>query len=259
DGLWISFTVIQIILLAIGIILLKKSFFNETKYKALLIDIDDTILDFIASEYYALEQAFKEFGVIYNDETLNTYLKINTSYWHKFELKECSYNDIFSNRWIEFFKAINMEPIKDANDVYFKYLSKSSIILPNALKALKKLSLDYDIYYVTNGNNFVQHNRIYNTPIEKFAKEVFVSELIGYNKPEKKYFDYVLEKTGLKNDEVIVIGDSLSSDMLGARNANMASIWINPKGKTSDWYKGFEANSLYDAQKIIRKLSNNKN
>jgi FMN phosphatase YigB (HAD superfamily) len=95
--------------------------------------------------------------------------------------------------------------------------------------------------------------------IERFAKEVFISELIGYNKPEKKYFDYVLEHTGLKNDEVIVIGDSLSSDMLGAKNANMASIWINSKGKKSDWYTGFEASSLYDAQKIIRKLSNNRN
>jgi YjjG family noncanonical pyrimidine nucleotidase len=258
-GLWISFTIIQIILLIIGVFLLKKSFFKETKYKALLIDVDDTILDFIASEYYALEKAFNESGVEYNEESLNNYLKINTSYWHKFELKECSYDDIFNNRWIEFFSSINKEPVEGANDVYFKYLSTSSIILPNALKALKRLSYDYDIYYVTNGNNFVQHNRIYNTPIERFAKEVFISELIGYNKPEKKYFDYVLEHTGLKNDEVIVIGDSLSSDMLGAKNANMASIWINSKGKKSDWYTGFEAISLYDAQKIIRKLSNNRN
>lgn len=259
NGIWIGFMLIQIILLIIGALFLYDSFFKETKYKALLIDIDDTILDFISSEYYALEKAFNEFGIEYNNYSLNIYLKVNTSYWLKFEKKECTYEDIFTNRWIEFFKSIGKEPIKGANDVYFKYLSTSSIILPNALKALKKLSKQYDIYYITNGNNLVQHNRIYNTPIEGYAKKVYISELIGYNKPDKAYFDYVLNDTGLKKEDVIVIGDSLSSDMLGAKNSEMASIWINSKGKTSDWYKNPETKSLYDAIKIIRKLSVKRN
>ena len=111
-----------------------------------------------------------------------------------------------------------------------QFLVQASFILDCALEICKKLSGNYSLYLVTNGTKIVQKGRLSGSPIMKYIKDVFISEEIGFNKPQKEYFDYVLEHIEEKDKtKILVVGDSLSSDIAGAENSGLDSCWVNTK------------------------------
>lgn len=233
------YSVVGIILMMGSIVLINyhyKKKFDFSKYKALLIDVDDTLLDFKAAEVYAFKKLLNKLDVSYKDEYLEKYSKDNLALWKKYERGEIERKTIFEDRMKPLFEMLNLDadPVKSSY-LYLDYLSECAVILNNSNMHLERLSKKYDLYIISNGEPHVQYPRIKSSGIDKYFKGIYVSEEIGAQKPKKEFFDYVFND--IKNiniNDCCVIGDSLSSDILGAINYGIDSCWYNPNGKESD-------------------------
>ena len=233
------YSIIGIIFMMSSIFLINfqyKKKYNFSKYKILLIDIDDTLLDFKAAEVYAFKKLLSSLNVEFKEEYLDKYSKDNLSLWKQYERGEIERKTIFEDRMKPLFKMLKLDadPVK-ASYLYLEYLSECSTILGNSYQELERLSKKYDLYIISNGEPIVQYPRIKASGIDKFFKGIYVSEEIGYQKPKKEFFDYVFND--IKNIDIndcCVIGDSLSSDILGAINYGIDSCWFNPNNKETE-------------------------
>lgn len=200
-------------------------------YKFLLFDADRTLLDFDADMTNAFRNLYKSCGfgerIPYSPAMLEHYERCNTRWWGKFERQECTKPELFRNRFVDFLKETGLsgDP-DDMNSRYFEFLGQGGAVYPGALELMKKLSRDFFLYLVTNGNAVSQHTRLEHSGLLPYFRKVFVSEDVGVGKPDLRYFQYVEEHiSGFEKEKALVIGDSLSSDIQGAANAGLDSIW----------------------------------
>lgn len=224
-------------------------------YKVILIDLDDTLLDFQKSEEYAIRKTMETLGISPTDELVKVYKEINQKYWKMFERKEITRDDLLKARFKEFCELLNLQNKDYAviNDTYFKNLSTMPFEIDGAYDFLEKLSQYYDIYVITNGVKKVQEKRLSLVNIGKFFKKIYISEEIGYHKPQLEYFNYVLNDLHIINKkDVLIIGDSLSSDIQGGINSNIDTVWYNPKNKKTDIKYTYMINNYNDFFKIIK-------
>ena len=208
--------------------------------KYLLWDIDNTLLSFDLAERASMTKSFDKFGLDIGDEkALEVYKNINDKYWKMLEKGEKTREEILTGRFEEFFDlydiAYDDRLVNDFNLFYQEELGKQVFFNDNAEEVLQKLGKDYKQYAVTNGSKVAQSGKLKNSGLDKVFDGVFISEDLGYDKPSLEYFDLVFESIGSKNkDEYILIGDSLTSDMLGSNNAGIRNIWYNPEGLAND-------------------------
>lgn len=225
-------------------------------YTYLLFDNDGTIMDFDKAETIAFEQTYKKmnFDLEYSEELLISYSKCNLRWWKKLELGECSKDELVIARFEEFLQIHKLNANAELmNDVYWHYLGQNNQLIDGALDLLKKLSVNHKIFIITNGVSKTQHSRIETSPIWKYVDELFISEDTGYSKPHPKFFEYVLEKGKIQNkSDCIIIGDSLTSDIMGANNIGIDCIWYNPEHhENSSCNIQYIAHSIDDIEKIL--------
>ena len=199
-------------------------------YDILLFDADRTLLDFDQSEFMALKQVFGEYGIEFNDARHCKYSRINQGLWDQHELGLISRDRLIYKRFEDFFLQENMKI--DSVEIEERYqflLSENAYLIDGALELIKDLSEKYDIYIVTNGVNETQMKRLVATEIEKYVKDIFISDEIGYQKPSKEFFDIVFSRIhNFNKSRAIIIGDSLTSDIKGGNNAGVDTCWYNP-------------------------------
>lgn len=199
------------------------------QYTTLLFDLDDTLFDFEASEMRAIGLLMRNYGIEPTQEQYRLYSEINASKWKKLEKGELTRGELGVQRFADFFGCLclNADPTQ-ANRMYMDYLSLPGILLDGVLEVCEKLSEIYSLYLITNGTGFVQRGRLLNSPLNEYVSGVFISEDIGFNKPAKGFFDYVFAHIDEKDkSKMLVIGDSLSSDIAGARNSNLDACWVD--------------------------------
>ncbi len=203
------------------------------KYTTLLIDLDETLFDFSKSEKFAIDKLMEKYNIPVTEENRRLYSAINDEKWKKLERGELTRQQLFHERFAGFLKKTGVTADTDeANLSYMKFLSQASFILDGALETCKKLSENYSLYLVTNGTKIVQNGRLNGSPIMKYIKGVFISEEIGFNKPQKEYFAYVLEHIEERDKKkILVVGDSPSSDIAGAINSGLDSCLVNRKNQ----------------------------
>lgn len=203
------------------------------KYKFLLFDADHTLFDFKMSEHNALKNALCELKLPSGEEEIERYSVINMRYWKMLERGEIDKKSLMLARFVEFAREYGFEDkAEELSVLYMTNLSRESILFDGALEMIEKLSKDYRLFIITNGVKTTQDGRFGLSPITKYFEKIFISEEIGAEKPSLDFFDAV-EKgiEGYNRDEALVIGDSLSSDIKGAINAGIDSLWYNPEGK----------------------------
>lgn len=232
------YSVTGIIIIMISVFIVNYNFLKKydfSKYKVLLFDVDDTLLDFKKAEVFAFKKLLEELNVPYKKEYLNKYSEDNMLLWKKFECGEIERKTIFEERMKPLFKMLNIDfdPVK-ASYKYLDNLSKEAHIFRNSYEELERLSKKYDLYIISNGEPSVQYPRIKDSGIDKFFKGYFISEEIGYQKPKKEFFDFVFSKIDFNPSQCCVIGDSLSSDIKGAISYNIDSCWFNPNKNKSE-------------------------
>lgn len=203
------------------------------KYTTLLFDADNTLLDFNKDERQALIRTLEEYSVPISDENIKIYTEINKGLWKQFEKGEITKPELKRIRFRKFFEKIGFKTDTDPFVVNERYLFLLGDMGGNTLNGAKELLGElkkdgYDIYIVTNGVALTQAKRLDRSGLLPFISEVFVSETVGHQKPKKEFFDFVFDKINEKNkDSILLIGDSLSSDIKGAMNAGINSVWLN--------------------------------
>ena len=201
-----------------------------------LFDLDDTLLDFKRAEAEAIRHTLKEIGIDPTDETVALYSRINRSCWAKLETGEYTREEVLHNRFDMLFEALGVSGDAHATHKLYEYrLSLGAYYLEGAEELLDSIHGKYRLYLATNGIVNVQTRRLRDSGIEKYFDDIFVSERIGYNKPDKRFFDYAFERIpDFKHEETVMVGDLLTSDIKGGINAGIKTVHFNPKGLKND-------------------------
>ena len=201
--------------------------------KAVLFDSDDTILDFTLAEHIALKKTLTEVGIEPGDETISLYSSINKRHWEMLERGELTREQVLVQRFDRLFEALGIDADSAATQASYEHnLSQGHYFIPGAVELLEALWGKYKLYMVTNGNEKVQVPRLESADIGHFFEDIFISQRIGYDKPRIEFFEACFAKMlPYAKDEMIIIGDSLTSDILGGINAGIHTCWFNPHGK----------------------------
>ena len=202
------------------------------KYDVFLFDADDTLYDFKKSSAYALKTMFEICGFDYSDNLQERYWEINTQTWASYDKGEISGDELQTIRFARLFDEIGVS--HDAYDFNIRYLyefGKGNFLVQGALEICREIATcGKQIYIVTNGLAATQEARAKYSPINEYVSGVFSSHAIGYQKPDKEYFDYVFSCIKAPKDKMLIIGDSLTADIAGGNNAGIDSCWFNAQG-----------------------------
>lgn len=224
-----------------------------------LFDLDDTLFDFHKAEKIALTKTLVHFGIDPTEETLALYSTINAAHWKRLELGEISREEVKVGRYRELFKTIGVEcdPVK-TTAYYESMLAIGHYFMPGAPELLEELYRKYRLYIVSNGTAKVQEGRIGSSGIAKYMDGIFISQILGANKPDKQFFDICFaEIPDFSLSETVIIGDSLSSDIKGGINAGITTVWFNPKGieNDSDIKPDYTINELSEVPGLLSQIS----
>ena len=201
--------------------------------KTILWDIDRTLLDFDLCERNSLKTQFERYGLRdCTREIQDLYSSINIKYWQMLERGELTKTEIMVGRFDELFSVLGIEGVDSAqfNIDYENGIADTTAFIENSPEIIASLKGKYKQYAVTNGAYDVQTKRLKNAGFDKMFDGVFISDKVGYDKPSGEYFDYVLNHIEpCEKSEIIIIGDSLTSDMLGGYNAGIKTCRYNPQ------------------------------
>lgn len=227
------------------------------RYKALFLDMDGTFLDFHAAEREAFYKTLRKNGAEPDEVRYQRYSAINDSLWKAFERGEIRKERIRSSRFTLLFEELGIDLDGSvAEQDYEKALGEGHELMPHAKEVLEFLSQRCPLYVVTNGFKSVQRSRLKLADIERYITKSFISEEIGYQKPQKEFFDVCLAEMepAPARKEILLIGDSLTSDILGAKNAGIDSCWFNPEGiqNGSSVRPDYEIRSLLELKELLR-------
>lgn len=201
-------------------------------FKFVLMDLDDTLLDFHSSEAWALKNALSSHGVDSSEKTVARYSEINDSLWKKLEQGKITRERLLVERFEILFSELGADcSAHETWKMYESYLSKTHFFVPHAKELLEDIYNEYELYIVSNGTASVQHGRIACSELSKYFRGIFISQEIGINKPQKGFFDYCFNKIpDFLKEKTIIVGDSLTSDIKGGNNAGIQTCWYNPRG-----------------------------
>lgn len=226
------------------------------RFKTILWDVDNTLLDFDKSEDYALRYSFEQFGKKIDTKTVHLYSKINMSYWESLERGEITKDKVLSGRFESLFKELLISdiPVGEFQAIYQKALGSVAYYKDNAYRLCKELSKEFKQYVVTNGVTITQQSKMKLSGFDKIMDDIFISEKIGNPKPSPLFFEDCFKMIpGFEREKTIIIGDSLTSDMKGGNNAGIFCCWYNPKGSknTGDVKVDFEIKNLWEVKEIL--------
>ena len=201
------------------------------KYSVILFDIDDTLLDFPKSEREAFFKALSLSGVIADEDMMETYQKINYDLWKALERQEIERDELKVRRFSELASlySLNVDAERVACD-YLACLGQTVFFIDGARELLNALYGKVKMYIVTNGVASVQNSRYKLTGFDKIFDGIFISEEVGANKPNLRFFEYVAEHVDeFEKERALIVGDSLTSDIAGGIAFGIDTCWYSPK------------------------------
>ena len=234
------------------------------KYYCILFDADNTLLNFDAAESKALAETLVNYGIEPDAETVQTYRTINEELWRQLEKGQIRREKLFGERFSRFLKAIDAAGDGvEMNRFYLEQLSTHpDLMSPEVLDVLRELSEVATLAIVSNGAQKVQTRRLAESGVMDFMEDVFISEKMGCEKPNARIFDAALRALGVENREhVLMVGDSLTSDIQGGINAGLDTCWFNPShaenpGKVCPTYEIADLEELYPLVMEPEELAN---
>lgn len=223
----------------------------------ILWDVDGTLLSFTEAEKAAIQACFRYFGLPEcTDEMVARYSGINARYWERMELGEITKARVLRGRFEEFFAAegVAFSDIDAFNAEYQVRLGDTICYIDDSFELVKRLRGRVRQYGVTNGTVLAQEKKLRRSGFGELFDGVFISGRIGVEKPGRGFFDHVFAHIPpCAPDEVMIVGDSLTSDMRGGAAAGIVTCWYNPKGLPND--KGVrvdhELRDLRDVEKLL--------
>ncbi|MCP3780810.1 YjjG family noncanonical pyrimidine nucleotidase [Paenibacillus sp. MZ03-122A] len=205
------------------------------KYEIILFDVDDTLFDFKMAESHALHNTFAQFGLPQGaTEYKSSYDKINSSLWREAEEGHITSAQLRVERFKRLFTVHDLDFNPDAfSAAYLRYLGEGAFLMDGAIELCNVLS-DCRLAIITNGIKEVQTSRIQLSPLRDVFEQVIISEEVGCQKPQAGIFDYAFTKLAISNkSKVLMVGDSLTSDIQGGNKYGIDTCWFNPSRKTN--------------------------
>lgn len=201
-------------------------------FEFLFLDLDNTIFDFDKAEHIAVSKALSEAGVTVTEQVIAQYSHINKLHWQRLERGELNRDQVKLYRFKALFEELGIPADAAACAAnYEKLLGIGHYFLPGAKEALDRLSKKYRLFLASNGTASVQAGRLTSANLYRYFEKVFISEEVGADKPSKTYFDRCFAQIlDLDPARAMIVGDSLTSDILGGNNAGIATCWVNPNG-----------------------------
>ncbi len=247
--------------------------------RAILWDLDNTLLDFDVAEKEALTREFKEFGLgEFTDQMLKDYMVINRRRWQALERGEMEKQEVLVGRYREFFEFLGKDTSIAAafNDRYQELLGETICFRDNSYELVKGYKGQILQCMASNGTKKAQNGKLKNSGLDKIFDLCFISEEIGAEKPSIDFFNFSFDEINkwlkakepslpysegkylgeIKKDEMIIIGDSLTSDIRGGNNAGIKCCWYNPKGlpKNADFKIDYEITDLHELKKVLEQF-----
>ncbi len=218
-------------------------------HRNFLFDLDQTLLDFHASEYKALGIVLRANGLSFSDEIYRAFKAYNKFLWLELEKGAISRTELFTKRFLDVFSrcegdSSGLDPLR-VNDEFIRTMSVNGVLMDGALDFVRKVKEtipDVRIYIASNGATINAKGRIASTGLDRYIDGLFISEDMGVTKPAPAFFDLCLERIGEPRSSCIMIGDSLSSDMLSAKNASLDSVWFMPSGNIEEAMTAYDIN-----------------
>ncbi|MFW5649108.1 MAG: YjjG family noncanonical pyrimidine nucleotidase [Candidatus Alkaliphilus sp. MAG34] len=226
--------------------------------KNILFDLDNTLLDFHLAERIALTKTLLHLSIEPKEEILDRYSEINSSQWKLLELGKLTREEVRVNRYKLLFEEIGVDRCASSATKYYEnLLGIGHYFISGAEELLKILSDSYRLYLVSNGLTAVQKPRIESACMAGYFKDIFISQMVGFNKPSVEFFDHCFRKIPeFKNNETMIVGDSLTSDIKGGKNAGITTVWFNPEDTEnfSDVIPDYEIDRLLDLLPLLETI-----
>ena len=201
------------------------------RYRAILFDVDDTLLDFQTGNRNAVNQLMDELGY-YDPDRYDQYEAINMKCWRELEAGLLTQNQLKLARFVRFFDRYPAPGDPGwAAERFVELLGRQSILLPYALETVAKIARKLPVAIVTNGITDIQRSRLALSPLKEYVTEVVISEKVGVSKPRPGIFEIALDRLGVKARDALMVGDGVNSDIRGANNAGIDACWVNREGK----------------------------
>jgi 2-haloacid dehalogenase len=225
------------------------------KYETIIFDIDDTLFDFGKAEDHALRKAFEQFGLPSGATQYKmSYKEFNKPLWRDLEKGLITLQELGVERFRRLFVHHGLKiDATEFSRVFLEYLGQGTYLVPGAEELCNSLE-DFQLAVITNGFGQAQKARIAGSPLADTFEQIIVSEEAGFQKPETGIFEYAFSKLGIADkDKVLMVGDSLTSDVQGGLNFGLDTCWFNPhhKKNTSGVKPTYEIHRLQDLLEIV--------
>lgn len=223
--------------------------------KAVLIDIDNTLLDFSKSSHIASKNTAEVFGISLPENYTEVFHKVNDELWTEFEYGNIEKTDIYKMRFRKIFDTLGIPADSDSFEENFrKEMRETAETVDGAFEIMKYLSSKYPVYSASNASRHQQEIRLKKANLDCFLSGMFNSEEIGFQKPAKEFFyACTSELYPLRPEEIVMIGDNITADIIGAKNFGLKAIWFNYKNESFDSYSftDYYVNKLTDIKNIL--------
>ena len=201
--------------------------------KTVFIDVDNTLLDFHACAMASMAEACAAHGVAFTREMFDTFTRVNNGLWLALERKEITREELHRVRFARIFEALGLDLDGPAFEALFRQkLDRAAEPVPGAMELLRYLSGKYTVCAASNAAQSQQFMRLEKAGMLPCLTELFTSGRMGADKPGAAFFEACFALLpGAKPEETVMIGDSLSADVRGARDFGLVTCWYNPKGE----------------------------
>lgn len=201
------------------------------KYKLILLDADNTLFDFDQAEEYALENTYKSLKYPFSEALFKSYHDINKQLWLDHEKGLIELSVLRIERFKRLLQDQNHQGDPEAmSEAFVTHLAEAAFEIEGAREVCEALSKEAQLVILTNGITKVQRSRLSKSSLKPYISKIITSQETGYNKPDPAIFEYALNEMGHKTcQDVLMVGDSLSSDIMGGINAGIDTCWYNPK------------------------------
>ncbi|MDA3927977.1 MAG: YjjG family noncanonical pyrimidine nucleotidase [Prolixibacteraceae bacterium] len=205
-----------------------------TKYRHLFFDLDNTLYDFEANSYLALETVFQQLKIVENlpsfEEYFKVYSRINDNLWALYREKKMAKDVLRGKRHKNSLAEFNIEPPiapLEIDNRYLKNMTTQTELFPGAIELLNALrKKGYNMHIITNGFKEVQNDKLINTGLKEYFTDIYISEEIKSPKPSREIFEHAIKSSNARKAESIMIGDSWESDIVGAKNFGIDQVYF---------------------------------
>lgn len=228
------------------------------KYKHLFFDLDHTLWDFDTNAHQTLEELYHIYQLDNHFDSFNHFMTLyqpcNVSLWEKYRRGAITKQFLNQERFYLPLAEVGYDNRDTAARIAHDFVNNSPLktqLLPFAIEILDYLKPKYTLHIITNGFRETQQKKLENSGLMPYFTRVFISELVGCQKPDRAFFDYAIKSCNARKVQSLVIGDSLEADIMGAARAGIDTVYFNPSNTSHQQSPTFEISSLNELTQIL--------